>query len=126
LEHAQERRIETLEPEPAAPSFQPAGSTAALLAERSANGHHPKARWRQAGDNYILLEYGEDVLDLAVRLRVHLLMEAIRAEQLPVEELSPGVRSLQLRYDSSRIRQAALMRHLLRLEETLPDVATLK
>jgi urea carboxylase len=131
LEHAQERGIRTLEPEPSVPMFPAlrpllAAASATLLAERVADGHHPKARWRQAGDSYILLEYGEDVLDLALRLRVHLLVEAIRAENLPVEELSPGVRSLQIRYDSSRMRQPELMRHLLRLEETLPDVAGLK
>ena len=131
LEQAQERRIRTFEPEPppqiSAPSLRPSGGgSATLLAERDADGHHPKAQWRQAGDNYILLEYGENVLDLALRLRVRLLMEAIRAEHLPVEELSPGVRSLQIRYDSSRIQQPALMRHLLRMEETLPDVAGLK
>jgi urea carboxylase len=131
LEQAQETRIRTLstaaDPVLSAPNLlRSSTGSPTLLAERSADGHHPRALWRQAGDNYILLEYGEDVLDLALRLRVHLLMEAIRAEKLPVEELSPGVRSLQLRYDSSRIQQAALMRHLLRLEETLPDVATLK
>jgi len=53
-------------------------------------------------------------------------MEAIREEKLPVEELAPGVRSLQIRYDSRRIQQPELMRHLLRLEDTLPDVSTLK
>ncbi|HEV2471413.1 MAG TPA: carboxyltransferase domain-containing protein, partial [Chthonomonadales bacterium] len=131
LDHVQERCIQTLEPEPAlplsVPSLLPSGNASAtLLAERSADGHHPKAQWRQAGDNYILLEYGEDVLDLALRLRVHLLMESIRMEKLPVEELSPGVRSLQIRYASNRIEQSALMRHLLRMEETLPDVAALK
>ncbi len=131
LEHAIERGIRTLEPAPFVPMFpslQPlhAAASASLLAERVADGHHPKARWRQAGDSYILLEYGEDVLDLALRLRVHLLVEAIRAENLPVEELSPGVRSLQIRYDSSRMRQPELMRHLLRMEEALPDVAGLK
>ncbi|TCK71652.1 urea carboxylase [Acidipila rosea] len=128
---AQEGRIHTLAPVPsprcARPSLHPGARTSAtLLEQRDADGHHPRAVWRQAGDNYILLEYGEDVLDLASRLRVHLLMEAIRTEKLPVEELSPGVRSLQVRYDGRRIRQGDLMRHLLQIEETLPDVATLR
>jgi urea carboxylase len=131
LEQAQEMRIRTLsaaaDPILSAPPRSPSSADSpTLLAQRSAHGYHPRALWRQAGDSYILLEYGEDVMDLALRLRVHLLMEAIRAEKLPVEELSPGVRSLQLRYNSSRIQQSALMRHLLRLEETLPDVASLK
>jgi urea carboxylase len=131
LEQAQEERIRTFKSKPLAPfsasTLLPQNNASAtLIAERGGDGHHPKAQWRQAGDNYILLEYGEDVLDLASRLRVHLLMETIRAEKLPVEELSPGVRSLQVRYDSSRMKQPDLMRHLLRMEETLPDVADLK
>jgi urea carboxylase len=98
----------------------------AVLGRRDASLHNPRAVWRQAGDNYILLEYGEDVLDLALRLRVHLLMEKINAEKLPVEELSPGVRSLQIRYHGSRITQAELLRRLNQIEDALPDVDSLK
>lgn len=131
LERAQEQAIRSLEPAGSpqvAVSALRTLSTASLavLAERDADGHRPKARWRQAGDDCILLEYGEDVLDLALRVRIHLLMQAIRAEKLPIDELSPGVRSLQIRSRSRQICQPELMRHLLRLEETLPDVADLK
>jgi urea carboxylase len=131
LEAEQQTRIRTLQPT-RKPTLSHASltpsltSSATVLAQRSAVEHHPKAVWRQAGDRYILLEYGEDVLSLASRLRVHLLMEAIRAEKLPVEELAPGVRSLQIRYDSNRITQPELMRHLERMEDWLPDVSTLK
>jgi urea carboxylase len=131
LEAEQEERIRTLRPAPKTVPSRPllqalTTASATIIAERRANAHHPRALWRQAGDRYILLEYGEDVLDLALRLRVHLLMEAIHEETLPIEELSPGVRSLQIRYDSSRIRQPDLMRELQRIDATLPDVSTLK
>ena len=43
-----------------------------------------------------------------------------------VRELSPGVRSLQIRYDSRLIRQDALIARLLEIEAGLADVATLK
>lgn len=130
LETAQEAQIHALRiapaPRPTTPSLLPAETVSAtVLAQREAQDHHPKAFWRQAGDNYILLEYGDDVLDLALRLRVHLLTQAIRAGKLPVEELSPGVRSLQIRYDSRRIHQSELIRQLLQLEDSLPDVASL-
>ena len=83
--------------------------------------------YRQAGDAYILLEYGDNVLDLALRLRVHLLMEALKAQPLAgLEELAPGVRSLQLRYDSRVLHQQALLDHLLGLESNLGDVTNLK
>jgi urea carboxylase len=126
LEAVQEARIRnfTLVPLPVMNSAPP--PTAAVLARRDAIAHHPRAVWRQAGDNYILLEYGEDVLDLALRLRVHLLTEKIHAENLPVEELSPGVRSLQIRYHAARISQSELLRRLNELEDALPDVDSLR
>lgn len=98
----------------------------AVLVDRPARDHHPRLEVRQAGDNYLLLEYGEDVLDIALRLRVHLLMQSIRDESVPVEELSPGVRSLQIRYLSHRIHQEKLVEWILRLDDRLPDVATLR
>jgi len=131
LEAAQERSIQNLTPLAAASlrgsgwRSAPSPSTA-VLAERAAQEHHPRAQWRQAGDSCILLEYGEDVLDLALRLRVHLLMRALREAELPVEELSPGVRSLQIRCDSRRMGQTELIGRLLKIEEDLPDIANLK
>jgi urea carboxylase len=126
LEAMRESVIENLSAAPV-PVLEPNPSPiGAVLGRRDAVQHHPRAVWRQAGDNYILLEYGEDVLDLALRLRVHLLMEKINAEKLPVEELSPGVRSLQIRYHASRISQAELLRRLNEMEDALPDVDSLK
>ncbi|WP_431484725.1 urea carboxylase [Pseudomonas solani] len=107
-----------------APSLLPADTvSAAVLTELPASANRPHVTYRQAGDAYLLLEYGDNVLDLALRLRVHLLMEALKAAALPgLEELAPGVRSLQLRYNSRVLHQAALLEHLLKLEATLPDV----
>ena len=53
-------------------------------------------------------------------------MERIHCEGLPVQELSPGVRSLQIRYHARRISQADLMRRLYEIEDALPDVDSLK
>ncbi len=132
LEQAQLGSIEALAAISAvtlpAPSLQADTTVSAtVLAELPAEGSRPRAVYRQAGDAYILLEYGHNVLDLALRLRVHLLMEALKAEPLRgLEELAPGVRSLQLRYDSRVLHQRTLLEHLLRLEENLGDVANLK
>ncbi|WP_313117828.1 urea carboxylase [Ectopseudomonas guguanensis] len=132
LEQAQLGSIEALAAISAvtlpAPSLQPDTTVSAtVLAELPAEGSRPRAVYRQAGDAYILLEYGDNVLDLALRLRVHLLMEALKAKPLRgLEELAPGVRSLQLRYDSRVLHQRTLLEHLLRLEHQLGDVAELK
>ncbi|MEH6783333.1 MAG: urea carboxylase [Alcanivorax jadensis] len=95
-------------------------TSATMLAEKDADGHVPRIVYRQAGDKYILIEYGDNVLDLALRMRVHALMENLKAT--PVEgilELSPGVRSLQVHYDSRRIDQASLVNTLLDREKTI-------
>jgi len=105
----------------------PTGRPAAVLACLPAADGRPAVAYRQAGDGYVLLEYGENVLDLALRMRVHVLMQAMRREPLPgIEELSPGVRSLQIRYDGRVLRQDALLRYLLALETALPDVSALR
>ncbi|HHH9558918.1 TPA: urea carboxylase [Pseudomonas aeruginosa] len=132
LEQAQLGSIEALAaisavPLPA-PSLEPSTTVSAtVLAEIPATATHPRVVYRQAGDAYILLEYGDNVLDLALRLRVYLLMEALKARPLRgLEELAPGVRSLQLRYDSRVLHQRALLEHLLVLEQGLGDVAQLE
>ena len=98
-----------------------------VLAERPAEGSRPAVAYRQAGDRYILIEYGPNVLDLRFRLRVYLLMQAL--EKNPVDgilELSPGVRSLQVNYDGQRIHQSELIDALLAVEADLPEVDDLK
>ncbi|QKJ85755.1 urea carboxylase [Paramixta manurensis] len=132
LEQAQNQSIETLTavhtarfPIPSLAENQYGSAT--LLAALAASDSRPATVYRQAGDNYVLIEYGDNVLDLALRLRVYLLMEALRAAALPgIEELSPGVRSLQIRYDSRTLHQRALIQHLLTLETGLGDVSQMQ
>lgn len=132
LEAAQNRVIETLQPVTIPPFETPSlaareGVSAAALVSLPASGTTPAICYRQAGDNYILIEYGDNVLDLALRLRVSLLMEALRELAHPgINELSPGVRSLQIRYDSLEISQPALVALLLELEGRLGDVSQMK
>lgn len=132
LEKAQAACIATLRSHHAASFAVPslaatASGSATLLAALPATDTTPAVVWRQAGDKYVLIEYGDNVLDLALRLRVHLLMNALRARAVPgIEELSPGVRSLQVRYDSLILSQKQLMTLLLELEAELGDVSELK
>lgn len=131
-ENAQTYSIETLQSSPPAEFATPAlvadnGASAAVLVSQPARAGTPAIVCRQAGDRYILIEYGDNVLDLALRLRVHLLMERLSALAHPgIEELSPGVRSLQVRYDSQQISQRALVALLLELEAHMGDVSQMK
>ncbi|WP_437614682.1 urea carboxylase [Erwinia sp. V71] len=132
LEQAMERRIASLQPA-SVPSFavpslaDNAGVSAAALISLPASGAQPAIVYRQAGDNYILIEYGDNVLDLALRLRVHLLMQHLRDLAHPgIKELSPGVRSLQVRYHSAQISQQELVALLLMQEGRIGDVSQMK
>ncbi|KAA9177316.1 urea carboxylase [Delftia sp. BR1] len=131
LEKAQDEAIRLLRPQTERPaqSLSTALATASqcVLAELPAEGSRPAVAYRQAGDKYILLEYGPNVLDLRLRLRIHLLMEALKAARVDgVQELSPGVRSVQIHYDSRVIAQSELIGKLIALEKQLPDVEGIK
>lgn len=133
LEKAQDEAIAKLAPYAALqamaqPSLHPAETVSAtVLAALPATSDRPEVAYRQAGDRYILLEYGPNELDLRYRFRIHALMEALRATPVAgVLELSPGVRSLQINYDSRVIHQQALLAALLALEAHLPPVASMK
>ena len=91
-----------------------------VLGLSAATADRPAIRYRQAGDRYLLVEYGPLDLDLELRFRVHALMQAVAAESLPgVLELTPGIRSLQIHFDS-RLSQRSLLSALQRLEGMLP------
>ena len=82
--------------------------------------------YRRQGDRNLLVEYGAMTLDIALRLRVHLLMQAVAQAGLPIVDLTPGIRSLQIHYDDTRITRPALIAELQRIEAALPDAATVK
>lgn len=75
---------------------------------------------RLAGDHFMLVEYGEQHLDLGLRFKVHALMQWLYDQQLDgLRELTPGVRSLQIHYDAQVMSAAQLVEHLKRGEEQL-------
>lgn len=126
LEKAQDSAIEKMAPV-VLPSSQGECLTDCVLAVLPEMERRPQVAYRQAGDKYILLEYGPNVLDLRLRLRVHALMESLNASPVAgIQELSPGVRSLQIRYDSRTVSQQQLVAALIEREEILPDVASMK
>jgi urea carboxylase len=122
-ELAQERMIATLDP--AAPKRVMLAARnardAAIVGELPAHASRPAVLYRRAGDKYMLVEYGPLVLDLELRLRVHALMrwlEAARPEG--VIELTPGIRSLQVHYDSRVLPLERLLDLLTGAEDQLP------
>jgi urea carboxylase len=79
--------------------------------------------YRRASDKYLLVEYGPLVLDLALRFRVHALMQWLEAKHITgIIDLTPGIRSLQIHYDSRKLPLGDLMQTLLHAESEVPDV----
>ncbi len=76
---------------------------------------------RQAGDEDILIEFGDMVLDFELRLRVQALRDALAAAAIPgVVDLTPGIRSLQIHFDIFRISRADVMRQVENILPSLP------
>ncbi len=82
--------------------------------------------YRRQGDSGILVEYGEMVLDLHLRFRVQALYEALMAEGVNgLLDLTPGIRSLQVRYDKRRISHRDVLALLRRIEKSLLPVSSM-
>jgi urea carboxylase len=119
-ERAQEAAIATLRPIPTDLVRKPSNESA-ILAALPETADRPCVVYRRAGDDYLLVEYGPLVLDLELRLRVHALMN--RLEERPIAglvELTPGIRSLQLHYDSRVLSTTRLLDLLQAAEAELP------
>jgi urea carboxylase len=77
--------------------------------------------YRRAGNDGVLIEYGDMTLDLGLRARVHALHQHLLERREPgITELTPGVRSLQVRTDPDRLPTPKLLRLLTEAEALLP------
>jgi len=82
--------------------------------------------YRRQGDSGILVEYGDMVLDLHLRFRVQALYEALIAEGIGgLLDLTPGIRSLQVRYDKARISYRDVLALLRGIESSLTPVSSM-
>jgi urea carboxylase len=82
---------------------------------------------RCAGDANLLVEYGEMELNLLLRFQVHALMEAIqKSGDIPVLDLTPGIRSLQVHYDPDGMDAYEVCRRILALDGSLPPLESMK
>lgn len=87
----------------------------ASLDPRNGDSAEIKVAYRRSGDEHVLIEYGDIGLQLAYRLRVHMLMKELESKPY-IKELCPGVRSLLVRYDRRTINVKDLISVLTELE----------
>jgi urea carboxylase len=126
LERDQDREIETLEAgkRTALPAIDALPELSGPIVHRipAANGQ-VEVVFRQDGDKYLLIEYGPPALDLNLRFRVHTMAELLERTALPgIIDLTPGIRSLHVHYDSRVLPLRKLLDALIAAEAELPDV----
>ncbi len=119
-----EAEIETLTPARARrPLKRVVAPTSATLHAIPAGADTPAVCYRRSGDKYLLVEYGPLVLDLNLRFRVHALMLWLQRNHTPgLLDLTPGIRSLQVHYDSRLLPIERLLETLIQAERELPAV----
>ncbi|KAA5602675.1 urea carboxylase [Blastochloris sulfoviridis] len=129
MEAQQEAEIAGFAPVPFDPLWLAGdcGPDSAIVGEMPPAGERPHVVYRRAGDKYLLVEYGPPVLDLELRFRVHALMTALKAlARAGIIEMTPGIRSLQIHYDSRTLKLPALLDLLRRAELSLPDTGDME
>jgi len=118
LEAARERELQTLLPQPVA--WTPVAADTPVVCALPAQVCGDDVVMRVAGDHFLLVEYGEQALDLRLRFRAHAMMQWLQEHPLDgLRELTPGVRSLQVHYDSQQLSLDELLAHLRRGETAL-------
>lgn len=82
---------------------------------------------RCCGDQNLLVEYGEIKLDLLLRFQAHVLMQAIQSSNsIPVIDLTPGIRSLQVHIDASKITVKEACKKILEIDSQLPALESIQ
>ena len=121
---ADQQRLLTTGALPGPVPARPIAHLSPILAETAEAGGRPRTIYRQQGDRNILVEYGQIVLDIELRIRVHALMIELERLALPgVIDIVPGIRSLQLHFDGVQLDQASALAALIAAEEQLGDLA---
>jgi urea carboxylase len=122
LEQRLENSIRTLVDE-GEPTTHTIAVGSPVIAQSDGEGARPAVCYRQAGDKYLLVEYGPLTLDLELRFRVHALMQWLLRKSVDgIQELTPGIRSLQIHYESRTLAQSELVQLLQQAERELPAV----
>ncbi|MEV7134057.1 urea carboxylase [Arthrobacter sp. NPDC093128] len=81
----------------------------------------PAVTYRRSGDDNLLVEYGDMVLDLGLRARVHALHRELEKLRIPgIVDLTPGIRSLQVKADPSVLPTSRLLGIVREIDAELP------
>jgi len=104
----------------------------AVVWEKDNTANTPRVRYRQGGDDHILVEYGNESFDLNHRCRVTALENTLRSTSTP-EAITANLyntvgccTTLLIYYNGAKLPRANLIAHLQGIEAQLGDLRTTK
>lgn len=77
---------------------------------------------RLDGEENILLEYGKMELNIELRFRVHILMNELEKSKLPIIDMTPGIRSLQIHFDLNKTNALEMTKQVLKINSRLKEL----
>jgi urea carboxylase len=77
---------------------------------------------RLDGEENILVEFGQMELNIDLRFRVHILMQELEKMRLPIIDLTPGIRSIQIHFDIDQISLKEIVDIVLKVNAALPEL----
>ena len=111
IEKIQNANLKTLDASEA--TWNPVIPYTPIVAQLSKDIYGEDIVYRAAGDHFLLVEYGALELDIKLRFRAHALMQWLQKNPVNgLRELTPGIRSLQVHYNSQEISLSELLAHL--------------
>ncbi|AUM13420.1 urea carboxylase [Ketobacter alkanivorans] len=125
MELAQQHQISNLEVSAYEPQPASLFELAPIHSRLSEAENGVEVVYRAAGDKYLLVEYGPQKLDVELRFLVHTLMLWLEENKhanpalSALKELTPGIRSLQIHYDSLKLPLDELVQILIAAEQEL-------
>ena len=103
-----------------------------IIHQIEAKGNQPSTTYRQGGDDYLLVDYGDGTFDLNNRCRVTALTQAVKESDLG-SQLTNGLvntvgccNSLLIYYNGLEVSQKALVSHMVSLEKSIGDLSKAK
>ncbi|KAH9870253.1 hypothetical protein IAQ61_005726 [Plenodomus lingam] len=104
----------------------------AIVLEKPADENSPQVRYRQGGDDHLLIEYGNESFDLNHRCRVTALENSLRSPQTPdyirtkLYNTVGCCTTLLIHYDGAALSRSDLIHHLQTLESQLGNLCSTK
>jgi urea carboxylase len=98
----------------------------AVIDQRAAVDSKPTVTYRHAGDRYLMVEYGEMVLDMTLNFFVQAVDRLVREAAIEgLVETSPGFRSMLVGHDPAVLPRDELIRRLDDIHDAVPDQSQL-